>query len=180
MAKVTKLVEQVTPHINTVLGGTLLAIDPSSGSKGSQPGYALYHAGELQSSGYLNLGSGYALERRLYALGKCLREEFDKPDILVTEKLAAFFGEGKQTWSTGNVISLHQSVGVVMSVWDTPLVQVAPMSWRQHIPANYKKGDEADAVMLGYTALFTAAKLAGREFPMTEEIRYKITTGEWK
>lgn len=160
----------------------MLAIDPSSGSEKSQPGYAIYQAGELVDSGLVRIHYGDHIANRLYRLQKTLKEEFKQPDILVTEHLAPFMGEGKGSFfSTRNVISLHQSVGVIMSVWDVPVLVVSPRSWHALTPDNYLKSDENDAIMLGWTALHKASLLAHKQFrQMDTRLISKLTTGSWE
>ena len=144
--------------------GQVLAIDPSSGSEKSQPGYAIYQAGELIDCGLINIKWGDAVANRLYRLASSLREDFKQPDILVVEHLAPFMGEGKSFFSTRNVISLHQSVGVIMSIWDVPVLAVSPRSWQALTPDNYVKSDQNDAIMLGWTVIHKASLYECGEF----------------
>jgi len=179
---VSKLEQSIREHTAPLLNGTVLAIDPSSGSQHSQPGYAIYKAGQLVDSGLVRIRSGDHISNRLYRLAKSLREDFEEPDLLVTENIPPFMGEGPgAAFATRNVISLHQSVGVIMSVWSVPVLQVSPRSWRSLIPDNYVKSDENDAIMLGWTAIHKAhlaENLDIRQFD--ERLTHKLTTGEWK
>ena len=54
-------------HQAKILGGTLVAIDPSSGGS-SQPGYAVFRAGELVTSGELDIPSRKSIYERLQIL----------------------------------------------------------------------------------------------------------------
>lgn len=164
----------------------MLAIDPSSGSENSQPGYALYEGGELVDSGYISIGKGDRISGRLYRLARSLREEFREPDVLVTENIPPFMGPSAGGARGGNygskaVIHLHQSIGVVMSVWDVPVVSVTPRTWRSMVPPMYTKTDEADAIMLGWAALQTGRKMAGVDLlDMPLRLKRKLETGEWE
>jgi hypothetical protein len=159
----------------------MLSIDPSSGSANSQPGYALYRGGQLIDSGLVRIRSGDHISNRLYRLARTLREEFDKPDVLVTENIPPFMGEGPgAAFATRNVISLHQAIGVIMSVWDVPVLQVSPRSWRSHVPDNYHKSDENDAIMLGWTALLKLKEIDDMPIEeMDSRLIHKLTTGNW-
>jgi len=177
----SKLEGQVLSHLGELLNGEILAIDPSSGSANSQPGYAIYKAGQLVDSGLVRIRSGDDISNRLYRLARSLREDFSKPDLLVTENIPPFMGEGPgASFATRNVISLHQSVGVVMSIWDVPVLQVSPRSWRSLVPDNYFKTDENDAIMLGWTAIHKAYLSERKEFrELDERLVHKLTTGKW-
>ena len=178
----SRLDQAISKHIEKIETGTLLAIDPSSGSEKSQPGYALFKQGKLVDSGLVRIRPGVELSNRLYNLSKSLREDFDQPDLLVTEHLAPFMGEGKGSFfSTRNVISLHQSVGVIMSIWDVPVLTVSPRSWHALTPDNYLKSDENDAIMIGWTVLAKCHLITAKDFlEFDDRLINRLTTGEWK
>lgn len=179
--KESSLESQVMPLVDTFKTGIVLALDPSSGSYRSQPGYALYVKGKLQDSGIVEIHSGDHISNRLHRLSKALSEEFEKPDILVTENIPPFMAaKGDSPFATRNVISLHQSVGVIMSVWDVPVITVSPRTWRSYIPEGYIKDDEHDAIMIGWAAFQACYKVTGEPvFPLPERLYKKLTTGEW-
>lgn len=178
----TQLEEDVAACLSPLLSGRVLAIDPSSGSAESQPGYAIFEGGNLVDSGYISIGKGDRISGRLYRLGRALREEFPQPDVLVTENIPPFMGRGDGGgFGTRAVIHLHQSIGVVMSIWDVPVVRVTPRTWQSMIPPLYQKTDEADAIMLGWASLQTGRRLAGLEpETMTGKLKRKLETGEWQ
>lgn len=180
--ELTSLEKQLVGHVDKIKTGIILAIDPSSGSYNSQPGYALYNKGELEDSGIVEIHSGDHISNRLHRLAKALKEEFDEPALLVTENIPPFMAEqGSSPFATRNVISLHQSVGVIMSIWDVPAITVSPRTWRSFIPDNYIKNDEHDAIMIGWAAVQYAKRIEGEEpNELTEDILIKLTTGEWK
>lgn len=156
--KLSLLQQGVQENLDRVLRGTLLAIDPSSGSQNSQPGYAIFQAGSFVDGGVIDLKVGSALNSRLFALGKTLREEFRCPDILVTEKIPPI---GQNGFHANSMMSLQKSIGTVISSFECPLVEVAPNTWRKHIPTTYVKRDDNDALMMAYTVLVCAQELAG-------------------
>lgn len=177
----TQLEKAVYPHLDKLLKANTLAIDPSSGSYSSQPGYALYKEGVLEDSGIVNIHSGDHVANRLYRLRNILQTEFETPDILVIENIPPFMAEkGGSQFATRNVISLHQSIGVVMSIWDVPVITVSPKSWRFLTPDGYKKDDEHDAIMIGWAAIEKARSLAGSEsVSLSKDLLHKLTTGQW-
>lgn len=172
---------QVLPLVDKIKTGTMLAIDPSSGSQRSQPGYAIYVKGKLEDSGIVEIHSGDHISNRLHRLSKALAEEFEVPDILVTENIPPFMAErGNSPFATRNVISLHQSVGVIMSVWDVPVITVSPRTWRSYIPEEYIKDDEHDAIMIGWAAVQAMLKVENEPLlPIPDNVYKKLTTGEW-
>lgn len=176
------LEREALEHSSSLLNGTVIAIDPSSGSANSQPGYAVYHCGQLKDSGLVRIRSGDHISNRLYRLSRSLLEEFEQPDLLVTENIPPFMGDGPgASFATRNVISLHQSVGVIMSVWPVPVVAVSPRSWRSLIPDNYVKSDENDAIMIGWTAIQVARRVQGiEETSFPAPLLHKLTTGKWE
>lgn len=144
----------------TVMQGTLLAIDPSSGSRNSQPGYSLYQAGVLIDAGIIKLKVGSELHSRLFHLADSIRNDFSTPDILVTEAISSVMNP-KQGFMSKQMVPLQRAVGVVQSCFDCPVLEVAPATWRKYITNNYVKSDTNDAILLGYTALMEAAQLRG-------------------
>ena len=180
-SSMSKLDQQIVQHLEPLLQGIVLAIDPSSGSEKSQPGYALFDHGQLVDSGLVRIRSGDALSNRLHRLAASLREDFPQPHVVITENIPPFMGEGNAAkFATRNVISLHQSIGVVMSVWDAPVLLVSPRTWRSHIPDNYFKSDENDAIMIGWTVLKKSKEYADREPMVFDQLLLtKLTTGKW-
>lgn len=178
LGKPNKMQQALRPHVATVLSGTVLAIDPSSGSRNSQPGYALLQRGQLVDSGLLRIGSGRALHSRLYDLAHTLRESFEEPDILVTEFIAP--GLSETGYFGKSMVSLQRAVGVVQSCFDRPCIEVAPRSWRAHIPEPYYKADDNDAVMLGFSVLWAAQDMEKQErTPISAALFHKLKTGRW-
>lgn len=181
-AKLSRFQESVGPLTEGILTGTILAIDPSSGSRDSQPGYAIFREGKLVDSGFIAVQPNWEPARRLRYLGKVLREEFETPDVLVTENIGVFTGAtgGSAIGMTKALMSLQRAVGVVLASFDAPSIEVAPITWRTQIPALYKKTDEADAVMLAVTTIRAAQRLRGLpELEFDANLLAKLTTGSW-
>jgi hypothetical protein len=177
-AKLSKFQQQLGPLVEPILTGHLLSIDPSSGSRDSQPGYAVFKAGELQDSGHIAVNPAWEPARRLRYLGQALQSEFACPDVLVCENIGLIHVGGG--FMNKSVISLQRSIGVVMGSFDAPIVEIAPITWRKNIPANYKKTDEADAIMLALTAIWGAMALRSIPVPpLSERLLAKLSTGEW-
>ena len=180
----SKVEDSIRPHLHAIFNGQILVIDPSSGSKNSQPGYAIYKYGILQDSGIIQIQYKTGLNNRLYQLSRSLREQFETPDILVTENIPPVI-MGKSGSPGGffnmSMLSLQKSIGVVISCFDCPLIEVAPVSWRRNIPEGYLKTDENDSIMMGFTVLKLASKLDGRPdyLGMTDTLKHKLTTGKW-
>ena len=83
-----QLQETVGKLRDSILKGTVIAIDPSCISSSSVPGWAVYRKGILESSGTIEGISPYVdLNRRLMYIGRYIRENFEEPDVLVLEKI---------------------------------------------------------------------------------------------
>jgi len=144
--------------------GYILAIDPSSGSANSQPGYAIYRNGALGDYGIIRLTARTKLASRLFYLAESIRNDFQKPDILVVERINSVFGNtngGNMGFMAKQMASLQRAVGVVQSCFEVPVIEVPPVTWRKYVKDSYVKTDEHDAVMLGYTAIIEAGQQAG-------------------
>lgn len=140
----SKLATEIVKYADAMFHGTCLSIDPSSGSAGSLPGYAVFKRGELIDYGVVSIPPGTrSVYNRLYLLHKALFEGFTQPDILLVEHIATGMGN----YAVGK--ALVQSVGAIISVWDVPTVEVSPATWRARInKETYVKSDAQDAVTL--------------------------------
>lgn len=172
MSKLSEIVEQ---HREIILSSTLLAIDPSSGSSGSMPGYAIFKAGRFTDSGIIKLEAGTSIHSRLFHLRKALTEDFKEitPAILVTENIPGINFNGK--FINKSMIHLQKAIGVTTSCFDCPVIEVAPISWRKFIPENYQKSDECDAIMMGLTVLLTASS----EYKAEEKLWNRVAGKDW-
>jgi hypothetical protein len=172
----SKLEIQVGPLREQVLHGYMLVVDPSSGSAGSQPGFAAFRNGKAVDWGVINLPVD-DLNRRLHYLTNTLREEFIKPDVLVVEKINAVMSA--QPYSSRSMVSLQRAVGAVMSVWDVPLIEISVMTWQSRLPPYYVKSDDNDALAMGISCVQVAHEAAGLPAPdfdsFGEEVMGKLT-----
>lgn len=156
--KISKCRVQIGKYKNGILTGKMLVIDPSSGSKSSMPGYAIFHKGEFQEDGVIQVPIYMDLHRRLCYLSTCLRQ-FDVPDILVVERISAR-AHGRHAAAHA---SLLKSVGAIFASISTPkLVEITPMTWKAYIKynpqkcADYSKADNWDARVMGMYAVDVA------------------------
>jgi hypothetical protein len=152
----------------------MLAIDPSSGSQGSLPGFALFHAGVFKEAGTIGLPRGGDLKLRLRHLLLSLLHDFDEPDVLVLENLPAFMSSKGTSFRTQGVVNLHKSHGICMAAFETnKIIQVSPQSWHHYMKKlegsqgqEYQKCDRNDAIALALTT-YNEAKV---EIPNLEEV----------
>ena len=140
--------------------GSLVALDPSSASRQSLPGFSVWKAGVLVDSGLIDVHHALALNSKLFGIANTLRTEFEEPDLVVTELISSYMGGFSKS-----IMNLQRSVGVIMSIWDRPLVEVSPVTWHKRTPEGYQKGDEADAIMIGWTAVQIAFERIGEKAP---------------
>lgn len=162
----SRLQEDVAKYAELIASGEMLCIDPSSGSSGSLPGYALFRAGQLVDAGTISIPrGGRAIHSRLWLLRNALETEFKKPDILCVELIAPVIPTGKGTFLHKSAAALIKSVGAILSCWDVPVIEPSPMSWHAVAPKDYVKSDAKDAQMLGWCALITLARVRGETEP---------------
>jgi hypothetical protein len=146
-----KYLLQVKAAADKILSGFLLALDPSSGGKGSAPGYAIFHAGELQSSGEIYLPYKVAYERLNSLFDELKKLVPDPPDVCCIEEIR---GVGKFA-----PIQLVWSVGVSMVAVRSPILIETPiLQWRAlaAVTPEYKKDNAADAIMIGKAVILRA------------------------
>lgn len=176
---VSKIADKCQEYAHLILNGRLMAIDPSSGSAKSVPGYAIYEAGILVDSGTLNVPPHLPLPIKLRMIADSLRNEFKKPDVIAIEFIAPFFkNTGKQDFINKNTLALHRSVGAIYSAVNCDCwIDVSPISWRTQIPENYNKTDENDAIMIGYTCIRNAAVSTKQPVPPLKDLEGKLTGG---
>lgn len=121
--------ERILTQKARLLRGTVLVIDPSSGSQGSMPGYTLLTDGKYSESGTLQVPLG-DVSGRLRCLQEALLDNF-RPDGLIIEYIPPFMQSRGSSFRTSGVVNLHRSVGVVLGCFgDRLLLEVAPASWK--------------------------------------------------
>lgn len=152
----TNLQKSADKYWESLISGHVLAIDPSSGSRDSMPGYAVFRAGRLIDSGLIEVARGRELNRKLFIIGETLRTQFESPDVLVVEHIPPFMrGSG----FSKSIVALQRAIGMIIGSIDRPLLEVPPITWHKLAPDGYVKSDEKDAVMIGYAAIWTAHRL---------------------
>lgn len=133
------------------MAGAILSIDPASGA-GSMPGFAYFANGRLVESGVIEVPRGRKMHQRLQYIGKCLREDFQKPDVLVIEEVPPFHNKAS--------IVLFKAMGAIIASVDcAAMLSVTPSAWHalaKTFDFEYTKSDEKDAIILGYTAMIAA------------------------
>jgi len=165
--KTSQLHRDIEANLEIVTKGRLLVVDPSSSSRGSQPGYALFEAGVFKDMGVLEIAPGMALNRKLHRMVTTLRAEFPKVDVLAIELISPFFARKKDKdkgfsgFNKPNV-SLQRACGATLGAVECELaLEVSPQSWHVHAPKDYVKNDAGDALMMGLTIMWIADTLSG-------------------
>lgn len=167
----TNYERQVAKYAERVLTTSMLAIDPSSSSRGSQPGFAFFRGGVLQEAGVFEIAPGMALNRKLHRLVTDLRGSFPEVDILVLEYISPFFSN--RGFNKANM-SLQRACGAVQGAVQSEIcIEVPPMTWHKYKPDNYVKNDMGDAIMLGLTTLITADKLLGNHWASRQVLAHE-------
>ena len=152
--KNSKTYKKIAPVSNEILTGKLLAIDPSTGSQSSQPGYAWFEAGELKESGEIDVDISGDRNTRLAEISRCLREDFDQPDVLVVEYIPPVtYGSGIRM-NKVSLMALQKAIGAIIGARLVDhCIEIPSASWRAWKPDNYVKSDEMDAICLGLCAI---------------------------
>lgn len=139
----SKLAKEITRYADQILYGSVLSIDPSSGSSGSLPGYSRWESGRLIESGTLRIPPGTRNSHSRLHILRNVMSGLVAPDILIVEAISP--GMGAHMISK----SLLHACGVIISTWDIPVLEVAPMTWKARIDKEkYLKSDAADAVSI--------------------------------
>ena len=152
------LIYKLRVHAAKITGGTLIALDPSSGSKGSMPGYAIFEAGLLVFSGEIKLPYQRPVYERLQLLHKAvLALTPEPPDVFVIEEIKGQnFGSRYLNWSVGTAISAARTPTIIecpINLWKA-LAKVTP---------DYVKGDAEDAVMIGRSVILRTQGLTEKK-----------------
>jgi hypothetical protein len=149
----------VTAAKRALIDGTALIIDPSIGSRSSMPGYAVYVAGKLTESGTLRINPDESKWERLREVHRQLRNisKLHDPDVLVYEDVPVTAHGGRSQVSHA---SLLMAVGAALAAVDCPhVVPMPPSSWKRWARPEYEKGDEADAVEIGWVTIEMAKNI---------------------
>lgn len=163
LTRTSKAYSQIVKCSYPLQEGVILSIDPSIGSTSSQPGWAVYTAGKLQCSGTLEINPEGTQWQRLQRLRTHMYGlmQFYTPDVLVYEDIPA------QRHGGGNAeahASLLKAVGVILSISGPDhYVGLLPVSWKKMVRESYFKGDEQDAIEIGWIAIQEAKRISEEE-----------------
>jgi hypothetical protein len=163
----TKLYKSVSQHVEAVLGGRMLVLDPSIGSDSSQPGYAIREAGQLTDSGVIDMPRYEDRSRRLWYLRQTLQQQFtEKFDVVVIEDIPTHRfsrGRGGRVFANAKAqIPLHKAVAVIESCFSCPVIFIAPVTWHSFAPLDYIKSDESDAIVMSHAVVEVAKHVKQR------------------
>ena len=153
--KTGQLYKNVSPIALELTTCTVLVIDPSIGSSSSAPGWAVYNMGQLYKSGTIDTGGSHLpLWKRARTLAdeiKSLCDDFG-PEVLVYEDIPASSG-----FNANAQASLLKAVGIVLASSNTEYcLGIHPASWKNYVRPTYTKGDEEDAIEIGWVAISLA------------------------
>jgi len=144
--------KSVEAHAAKIVTGTMLTVDPSSGSANSMPGWALFRGGKLVKSGTIKIPLTLNINGRLgylYDQLVKLRADIGHIDVLSIELISKNMSHEY----------LFYAIGVFMAALQADVEIKCPIHcWKavaKHYP-EYEKGDESDAVMFGQTLLARA------------------------
>jgi hypothetical protein len=157
-------------HKNTILSGTVLCIDPSSGGTDrrgvkSSAGWAIFSKGQLHSSGEIQLDNGQEKPVRLRGILECLKRDFPETyDLLIVENI-----EGYRASKT-----LIQACGVyIAGIESSACFEMNVKTWQAIAKrlGGWEKSDEADAIYIGWAAVAFALGYNQKE---SEENREEV------
>lgn len=175
ISKTSRVYINTLPAVKHLIDGVVVGIDPSIGSRSSQPGYAVYIAGELVESGTFRIPPEKHIHDRLRLLATHVRRLYNKydPDVLVYEDIpASRYGGG----NANSHSSLIKAVGAILSVPGPELcVGILPVSWKNEARSGYIKGDEEDAVELAYVVIKLARRIHDEKLTTSRQKKKKET-----
>lgn len=155
--KKTQIYADIHEARNVIAHGIVLSVDPSIGSTSSMPGFAVYSAGELVTSGVLVIDPHASRWKRLKDVYRQLRNLSKQygVDACVYELVPVSAHGGRSQVSHA---SLLMAVGVTIAAVDArAFVGIPPISWKKYAREDYKKTDEADAIEMGRIVIDMAA-----------------------
>lgn len=161
--KKTQIYSDIHEARNVIAHGVVLSVDPSIGSTSSMPGFAIYSAGELVTSGALVVDPHAPRWKRLKEVYRQLRNLSKQygVDACVYELVPVSAHGGRSQVSHA---SLLMAVGVTIAAVDArAFVGIPPVSWKRYAREDYKKTDEADAVEIGRIVIEMAQLLISQE-----------------
>jgi len=159
LGKTSQAYIQIEEHYRELLSGVVVSIDPSIGSSSSMPGYAVYREGQLIESGIFAIPHrGVHVADRLRTLHNHVRKLYNRydPDMLVYEDIPATRHGG----AAGSQASLLKALGAILAVpGPSGHVGLYPISWKSEARDTYIKGDESDAIEIGWVAIQVANRV---------------------
>jgi hypothetical protein len=159
LTKTSRAYRDIEDNLQAILDGVIISIDPSIGSSSSMPGWAVYRAGQYVASGTFSIPVHKSIPDRLRILANHVRKLYNEypSDVLVYEDIPA------QRYGMGNAVahaSLLKALGAILSVpGPDGYVGIMPVSWKKGVRDTYQKGDESDAVEIGYVVIEFAAQM---------------------
>ena len=162
----------------TLLNGTVLTVDPSSGSVGSMPGFAVHKQGKLVKSGIIEISLGTAGKpalphRRFLELFAKLRAILPQsPDVLLVEQIGTKVHH-----------LLLEAVGVTIVGANTPnVIRVHNQIWKAFTRAmpGYVKGDSADALAMAEVTMLAAKLLDEKQYDEFPEEALKLIKPKYR
>ena len=154
MNKTSLAYKSIKPIAQLISEGKLLCVDPSSGSRSSLPGFAVYENGHLLESGVIEVDPKLNRSLRLFEIARTIREDFEEADALIVEYVPAVTFKGGSNLNATSLAALHKGQGAIIGARPFEhLVEIPAGTWRHHKPEGYIKTDEWDAIALGNCAL---------------------------
>jgi hypothetical protein len=160
ISKSSNVYISTSDYLKEVTEGLVVAIDPSIGSSSSMPGWAVYRAGRYVASGTFEIQRQLSVPERLRSLANHIRKLYIQypPDVLIYEEIPSLRQGGG-----GNAnahASLLKAVGAILSVpGPTGYIGIMPISWKRLVREDYVKGDERDAVEIGWIVIELAKEI---------------------
>jgi Holliday junction resolvasome RuvABC endonuclease subunit len=137
--------KQISENIDTILNGTILAIDPAS----VRLGYAVTKKGKVTDQGVIELDQKAPINQRLQDIVYTLQKDKDY-DILAVEMI-----RGKMAH-----VYLKFSVGAIIGGARAPVcIEVPIHSWKAYAGKEHKKSDDSDAVAMAETLIALAKEI---------------------
>lgn len=166
LGKDSQAYSQIQGCLLPLMSGVVVAVDPSVGSTSSQPGWAVYIQGELRASGTFSINPELPIWERLRILAYSMRKLYQEwdPDVLVYEDILAQAKGGNR--NAGGHASLLKAVGAILSISGPDhCVGLYPISWKRMARTTYVKGDENDAIEIGWIAIEEAKRISEKDPP---------------
>lgn len=121
---------------------TILAVDPSSGSQGSNPAVAYYEDGKLLDVYEIELNGRLPIQKRLTQLAiECAK--LPRADVLVIERIRGRMAHEYLKWAVGTIIATASY---------TTLIEMPIPLWKKTVKnlEGYSKSDVNDAIAIGF------------------------------